>query len=174
MHFFCVVVHNRLFPNHLCSRNVFFLIFFVLIFALICVLCFVVISWLTKEQIVFLLCWMNWIPQSKMWPFITLYWTNMESFLKLPLIRICPWNYQKIKTTIGTCWLLLLKPFNEFIGILLSLSHLDVIWRISIHHNKLKTTINFSLEINHNNHKGWYNPFFVNLLSERCNSVYMK
>jgi hypothetical protein len=46
---------------------------------------------------------------------------------------------------------LLLKPFNEFIGILLSLYHLDVIWRISIHHNKLKMTINFSLEMNHNN-----------------------
>jgi hypothetical protein len=54
------------------------------------------------------------------------------------------------------------------------LYHLDVIWGISIYHNKLETTINFSLETNHNNCKGCYSPLFVNLLNERCSNVYMK
>lgn len=83
-------------------------------------------------------------------------------------------NYQKIKTIIETCWLPLLKPFTKFTRILLNLYCLDVIWRISIHHNKLKMIVNFSLETNHNNRKDCYNPFFVNLLNEKCNSVCMK
>ncbi len=86
----------------------------------------------------------------------------------------CPLNYQKIKTTIETCWLPALKLFNDLIKILLNFYCSHVIWGIFIHHNKLENGHQFFLETNHNNFKGCYNPLFVNLLSERCNSVYMK
>ncbi len=60
-----------------------------------------------------------------------------------PIIQTIQWIYMNI---------IELVPFG---------CHLE----ISIHHNKLKTTINFPLETNHNNHKGCYDPLFVNLLT---------